>query len=83
MPSGLPVVVEHREHAVRAVDAGGGDQHHVAALEQEVGEAAALRGIEIGQARHQVLAHRQDALPPMADSSSVLRRQTAGAGLRT
>ena len=38
----LAGVVEDHEHAVRAVDADGGDQHHAAALQQELGEPAPL-----------------------------------------
>ena len=71
--SGLPRGVEHREHAMRAVDARRRHHHDMASVEQEVGEAAALRGIVIAEHRQQMLAHVEDP--------GLRRRQSVVGGL--
>ena len=58
---GLPRGIQNREYAMRAIDACGRHHHHVAFVEQKVGETPALCGIEIPQSLIQVIANLDDA----------------------
>ena len=75
--------VEHSEHAVGAIDAGGRDQHHAAAVEQEIGEPAALRRVETAEDGQEVVAHLQDALLRRATALRVPRCKRVAPGART
>ena len=58
----LTGVVEHREHLMGAVDVGGRDVHHVAAVEQEIDDLSSLARVVGPQRRNDVSARFEDSL---------------------
>ena len=58
--------IQNREYAVCAIDACRRNHHHMAFVEQEVGETPALSGVEIPQSLMQVIANLDELSPPAA-----------------
>ena len=54
--------VQHREHAVGAIDVGRRNEHHAASVEQEIGEPTALGRVEAAEHGQEMVAHLQDPL---------------------
>ncbi len=78
----LAALVQHQEHAVRAIDARGRDENDVAVREQEARKARARLGFERCEFAVEHVAHREDAFFAQGRIGAQLDRRPPSAHAR-